>query len=136
MRRSAADDHSSLPASASLSTSKLSIRQQLILKATSGQVAQASEVDTYLTDPKQPGERQILEFWSLSDKRYPVLTRVAKDVLAIMSSSVPSESAFSTSSQYITDLRNRLEPEAIQAMMCLRSCSSVFEYASALLNED
>ena len=81
----------------------------------------------YLDAPKEPIERDILEFWRISVSVYPVLSRIAKDFLAACASSVPSECSFSGSGRVITALRNSLEPDAIQAVMCLSSWQSLSE---------
>lgn len=46
---------------------------------------------------------------------------MARDFLAIPSTSVPSEQCFSTSKNLITDKRNRLAGKTVRACMCLRS---------------
>ncbi|GAU99976.1 hypothetical protein RvY_10905 [Ramazzottius varieornatus] len=114
----------------------LSIRERLIAQATSGADTQLNEEDQYFLDPKESAKRDVLDFWSMSELRYPTLHRIVKDVLAAQASSVLSESAFSGSGRYITVLRNRLEPEAIQAMLCLNSLTNVFEAMVATMIDD
>ena len=46
---------------------------------------------------------------------------MARDFLAIPSTSVPSEQCFSISKNLITDKRNRLAGKTVRACMCLRS---------------
>ncbi|GAU96100.1 hypothetical protein RvY_07591 [Ramazzottius varieornatus] len=105
----------------------------MIAQVTSGADTQLNEVDQYFLDPKEPAKRDVLDFWSMSETRYPTLHRLLKDVLAAQASSVPSESAFSGSGRYITVLRNRLEPESIQAMLCLNFRTDVFEAMVAMM---
>ena len=108
----------------------------MVAQVTSGAESLLTEVDQYFLDPKESAKRDVLEFWSMSETRYPTLYRIVKDILAAQASSVPSESAFSGSGRYITVLRNRLEPEAIQAMLCLNSWADVFEAMIAMMIDD
>ena len=111
-------------------TSKVtsSIRAKLLAKATSNaNQPLTDEVDKYLDAPKEPFDRDILEFWRTSVSVYPVLSQIAKDFLAVCASSVPSECSFSGSGRVITALRNSLEPVAVQAVMCLSSWQSLCE---------
>ncbi|GAV03712.1 hypothetical protein RvY_14101 [Ramazzottius varieornatus] len=108
----------------------------MIAQVTSGADTQLNEVDQYFLDPKESARRDVLDFWSISETRYPTLHRITKDVLAVQASSVPVESAFSGSDRYITVLRNQLEPEAIQAMLCLNSWTDAFEAMVAMMIDD
>lgn len=62
-----------------------------------------------------------LEWWKTNEKNYPRLSKMARDYLAIPSTSVPSEQCFSTGKNLITDKRNRLAGKTVRACMCLRS---------------
>ncbi|GAV01163.1 hypothetical protein RvY_11915 [Ramazzottius varieornatus] len=72
----------------------------------------------------------------MSERRYLTLYRIAKDALVAQASSVPSVSAFSGGGRYVTVLRNRLEPEALQAMLCLNSWTVVSEAMVAMMTDD
>ncbi|GAV09549.1 hypothetical protein RvY_19064 [Ramazzottius varieornatus] len=108
----------------------------MIPQVTSGADTKLNEVDQYFLDPKESAKRDVLDFCSMSETRYPTLHRIVKDVLGAQASSVPSESAFSGSGRYITILRGRLEPEAIQAMLCLYSWTDVFGAMVAMMIDD
>ncbi|KAI3637695.1 hypothetical protein MIR68_004344 [Amoeboaphelidium protococcarum] len=56
----------------------------------------------------------------LTTAQMAVLAAMAKDFLAIPATSVPSESAFSTGRQIVTDYRGSLEPNTIRNVMVLR----------------
>ncbi|KAL4279114.1 hypothetical protein GQ457_03G011930 [Hibiscus cannabinus] len=60
--------------------------------------ANKSELEKYLEDACEPHvpSFEILQWWKDQPKRYPILRKMAKDVLAIPISTVASESAFST----------------------------------------
>jgi len=51
---------------------------------------------------------------------YPVLSRIAHDLLAVQVSTVASESAFSAGGRVVDPFRSRLEPETIEALICLK----------------
>ena len=55
-------------------------------------------------------ERKIINF--------PILSRIAKDILVIPASTIASESAFSTSRRVLNDKRSRFAPHAIQICVC------------------
>ncbi len=52
---------------------------------------------------------------------FPKLSKIAKDVLAVTATSVPSEEIFSSSGDLISKKRNRLGHDVIESIMCLKS---------------
>jgi hypothetical protein len=60
----------------------------------------------------------ILAWWKLNASRFPVLARLARDVLAIPVSTVASESAFSTGGRVLDDFRASLTPFMVQVLVC------------------
>ena len=54
-------------------------------------------------------------------RRYPTWHSLARDYLAIMASSVSSESAFSAAGITISKRRNRLAGDIVEALQCLKS---------------
>ncbi|CAO2816523.1 unnamed protein product [Amaranthus hypochondriacus] len=61
---------------------------------------------------------EILAWWKDQTKRYPILQKMAKDVLAIPISTVASESAFSTGGRILDDFRTSLTPKMAEALIC------------------
>ncbi|GJW85177.1 zinc finger BED domain-containing protein RICESLEEPER 3 [Tanacetum coccineum] len=51
---------------------------------------------------------------------FPVLSRMARDVLGVQATSVASESAFSTSGRVLSNRRTRLTPASLEMCMCLK----------------
>ena len=83
-----------------------------------------SEVDVYLEEERLVMDEQkfsILAWWSANSGKYPILSRVAKDLLAVPISTVPSESAFSMGGKVVSPQRSRLHPSTVEALMCLQS---------------
>ena len=82
-----------------------------------------SELSRYLADKreKRTKEFDILDYWKVSSNKYPVLSLLAKDVLAVPASTVPSESAFSTGGRIIDPLRCSLSTSTVEALICTQS---------------
>ncbi|KIL54482.1 hypothetical protein M378DRAFT_43966, partial [Amanita muscaria Koide BX008] len=53
--------------------------------------------------------------------QYPILSRIARDYLAIQGSSVASERAFSSGGLTTTLLRNKLSPEHVEALQMVKN---------------
>uniref|UniRef100_A0A8I6WKK9 Zinc finger BED domain-containing protein RICESLEEPER 2-like n=1 Tax=Hordeum vulgare subsp. vulgare TaxID=112509 RepID=A0A8I6WKK9_HORVV len=79
-----------------------------------------SELEKYLTEDNEANSRKfnILEWWKVNSSRFPVLSRLARDVLAFPISMVASESAFSTGGRILDDFRSSLTPFMVQALLC------------------
>lgn len=57
----------------------------------------------------------------MSSCKYHVLSLLARDVLAIHASTVPSESAFSTGERIIDPLRCSMSTSTVEALICTQS---------------
>jgi hypothetical protein len=81
-----------------------------------------SELDSYLDEPlMEDGPNfDLLDYWRAHSTRFPNLSRMARDYLAIPGTSTPSERAFSAGRQLITDFRCSLNAETITACMLLK----------------
>ena len=79
-----------------------------------------SELDKYLSEETEDTEMKLdlLVWWKASEQRFPILARMARDVLAIPISTVASESAFSTSGRILDDFRSTLTPFMLEALVC------------------
>jgi hypothetical protein len=80
----------------------------------------STELDRYLDEIPVPRSKEfdIFKWWMDNATKYPILVRIARDLLAIPASSVASESAFSTSKRIISDFRSSLTPEIVEALIC------------------
>ena len=87
------------------------------------------ELDRYFGElpEKYTHDFDLLNWWKVNAVRYPILSKVAKDVLAIQSSTVASESAFSTGGRTLDRFRSSLTPTTAEVLICcqdwLRSSS-------------
>ena len=55
----------------------------------------------------------MLGWWKIHGPRYPVVARMARDVLAVPVSTVASESAFSAGGRTLDSFRTSLTPKVI-----------------------
>ena len=79
---------------------------------------------------REPGigpNTDILRYWAAKQYEYPVVACIARDHLAIPATSAASERVFSTGSDIITKKRNRLAPETLRYLLCLRSWGIVHD---------
>lgn len=63
----------------------------------------------------------ILGWWKINAIQYPLLSTIARDILAIPVSTVAFESAFSTCGRVVSPHRNRLHSQTVEALMCTQS---------------
>ena len=79
-----------------------------------------SEKDKYLDEPREPlhSKFEILTWWKKNKARFPVMAAMARDILAIPSSTVASESAFSIGGRVLDAFRSSLTPRLVEALIC------------------
>ncbi|CAA0806416.1 Zinc finger BED domain-containing protein DAYSLEEPER [Striga hermonthica] len=82
-----------------------------------------SELDLYLDEdvlPRTP-DFDVLSWWNSNKGKYPILHKIARDILGIPISTVAFESAFSKSGRLTSPHRSRLHHKTIEALMCSQS---------------
>ena len=81
-----------------------------------------SNLELYLEENKLPRVENynVLGYWNQNKSRFPVLSQMARDVLAIPLSTVASESAFSVGERVLDAYRSSLTPQTVESMICLR----------------
>jgi hypothetical protein len=82
-----------------------------------------SEYDRYLHDDLfscDDDSFDILNWWKMHASKYRTLAAMARDILAVTASTVPSESAFSTGGHIINDHRTRLASSTVEALLCFQ----------------
>lgn len=79
-----------------------------------------SDLERYLEEPlvKSTSNFDILNWWKVNQGKYPVLAQMAKDILAVLVTTVASESTFSTGGTFLTPHQSRLHPTTLEALMC------------------
>ncbi|KAI9165749.1 hypothetical protein LWI28_019784 [Acer negundo] len=82
-----------------------------------------SEFDQYLEDGLLPrtNDFNILAWWKTNGIKYPIMSEISRDILAIPVSIVASESAFSASGRFLSPYRSRLQPKTLEALMCTQN---------------
>ena len=82
-----------------------------------------SEMDRYINEYQIPYDKHYnpLNYWKQNQSKNPVLSAMARDYLSIQPTSVASERTFSQGGLTVTKCRNRLTPETVKKMMCLKS---------------
>ena len=82
----------------------------------------SNEMDRYLREELLPRKEEvdILQWWKINSSKYPVLSKMARDILAIPASTVRSESAFSTRGRIVSDYRSRLTCSTVEVLICLQ----------------
>ncbi|XP_030923706.1 uncharacterized protein LOC115950627 isoform X2 [Quercus lobata] len=63
----------------------------------------------------------ILAWWKYNTNKYSILSRLARDVLAVPVSTVASESAFSTGGRILDPFRSSLALEMVQSLICTQN---------------
>ena len=70
---------------------------------------------------------EILSWWKTNSARYPVLSQVARDILAIPVSTVASEAAFSTGGRVLDRFRSSLSPKLVECLICTQDWLRVYD---------
>nr|GEX85246.1 zinc finger BED domain-containing protein RICESLEEPER 2 [Tanacetum cinerariifolium] len=70
--------------------------------------------------PKEFATFDVLGFWKEKETMFPVLSRIAMDLISVQAYSVASESEFSTSGRVLSIRRTRLTPTSLEMCMCLK----------------
>lgn len=81
----------------------------------------STEFYDYIALPQSTGNEDILKWWQVNKGRFPVLAEMARDLLSIPATSVPSERLFSKAGLIIRKQRNRLTNESAKCLLCLNS---------------
>ena len=80
-----------------------------------------SEVNKYLLESCEDvfdDNFDILAWWKVNSPQYHVLSRVTQHVLAILVSTMASESAFSTIGRVLDPFQSSLSPLMVEALIC------------------
>ncbi|GJZ76443.1 zinc finger BED domain-containing protein RICESLEEPER 2-like protein [Tanacetum coccineum] len=80
-----------------------------------------SKLDKYNGEFCEPFDKNvhfdILQWWKVNSPRYPILSLMARDLLAIPISTVASESVFSTSGRVLDSFRSSLGDKTIECLV-------------------
>ena len=77
------------------------------------------ELNNYLDAPCAPEYTNILDWWRKHEDFYPILSKIARDKLSIMATSIPVERLFSDASLIDQPKRRSLKDDALTALLCI-----------------
>ncbi|CAA6661238.1 unnamed protein product [Spirodela intermedia] len=81
----------------------------------------ADELTQYLSEPPVPIATDVLEWWKVNSTRYPRLSVMARDYLAVQGTSVEPENLFSGKGDDLQRQRFCLPHGSMQAVLCIQS---------------
>ncbi|XWS15983.1 hypothetical protein CRYUN_Cryun34aG0048300 [Craigia yunnanensis] len=86
--------------------------------------ADRNDLERYLAEesvsPLKPNF-DILSWWKENQRKYKVLSQIARDLLAIQVSTVASKSAFSTGDRILDPFQSSLSPKMVEALICTQN---------------
>ncbi|KAJ1697461.1 hypothetical protein LUZ63_005973 [Rhynchospora breviuscula] len=81
-----------------------------------------ADLDNYLKEPvfqhRSSSTFDVLQWWKTNAVRYPILSKLAKDILCIPITTVSSESAFSAGGRILDDYRSSLKEDVVESLVC------------------
>ena len=81
------------------------------------QISNNCEIKKYEGLAESGKDENILSLWKFYSNSLPILSKVARIILAIPASSAKSERVFSASGNHITALRSSLHPEKVEDLV-------------------
>ncbi|KAJ3684541.1 hypothetical protein LUZ61_013705 [Rhynchospora tenuis] len=92
------------------------------MKETSEENRSKSDLEVYLEEPpyvhEGGGPFDVLLWWCQNCSKFPILSKLAKDVLCIPVTTVASESAFSAGGRVLDDYRSSLSKDMVELLVC------------------
>ncbi|KAK6925212.1 hAT-like transposase, RNase-H fold [Dillenia turbinata] len=83
--------------------------------------ATTDELTQYLGEPPAPIATDVLEWWKVNSTRYPRLSLMARDFLAVQATSVAPEELFCSKGDEIDKQRYSMPYESAQCLLCVKS---------------
>ena len=79
-----------------------------------------SNSDTYFIETvlDKEGDFELLRWWKLNVERFPLLSRMARDMLCAPIFTVSSESIFSIGGRVLDTFRSSLTPKIVEVLIC------------------
>ncbi|KAL2240865.1 UNVERIFIED_CONTAM: Zinc finger BED domain-containing protein RICESLEEPER 2 [Sesamum indicum] len=100
-------------------TRKFSLQQEYMVYMTGGKDHVKSELEKYLSEDVEEYREKfdILKWWKVNTQRFPILSKMARDILAVPVSTVASDATFSTGGHVLDAFRSSLSPKIVQAII-------------------
>ncbi|KAJ0047602.1 hypothetical protein Pint_16395 [Pistacia integerrima] len=100
----------------------VSFAEEIARKKRRGSISSATdELTQYLSEPPAPIPTDVLEWWKVNSTRYPRLSVMARDFLAVQATSVAPEELFCSKGDEIDKQRFCMPHDSTQAILCIRS---------------
>jgi hypothetical protein len=80
-----------------------------------------TELTKYLKQPLMDRKTNIYQYWKAKQFEFPIISKIARDHLAMPATSAPSECVFSVGGDIVTKKRNRLAGESVRMIVCLKN---------------
>ena len=71
------------------------------------------KIKNYLESPRPTADVDILSWWKKHENTYPIISRMARDILYVQATSVPVERLFSEAALVLTKNRSALKDESL-----------------------
>lgn len=91
------------------------------------------ELTLYLSEPPAPISIDVLEWWKVNSTRYPRLSVMARDFLAVQATSMAPEDLFCSKGDEVERVKRSLPYSSVQAILCVKSwteCGIKLKYKS------
>ncbi|KAL0316953.1 UNVERIFIED_CONTAM: Zinc finger BED domain-containing protein DAYSLEEPER [Sesamum calycinum] len=101
-------------------TRRFSLQQEYMMYMTGGKDHVKSELEKYLSEDVEEYREKfdILKWWKMNTQRFPILSKMARDIVVVPVSTVALEAAFSTGGRVLDAFRSSLSPKIVQAIIC------------------
>ena len=102
-----------------------------------GSAFEGSGMEDYLSYQFETNDDfRIITWWKHHAIQFPILARIAKDILAIPASTIASESAFSAGRRVLDEKRSRLHPDSIEMCVCKKDWDQADKRLQGLRKDD
>ncbi|KAL3374829.1 hypothetical protein AABB24_006359 [Solanum stoloniferum] len=97
-------------------------KQQVVMSHESKRSANSNELSVYLEQQYDIDESDfdLLAWWKGNTKKFPLLSRMARDVLAVPVSTIPLDKVFKQDEVQIWEKENLLGDESVERIECLK----------------
>ncbi|KAH0687178.1 hypothetical protein KY284_017731 [Solanum tuberosum] len=97
-------------------------KQQVVMSHESKRSANSNELSMYLEQQYDIDESDfdLLAWWKGNTKKFPLLSRMARDVLAVPVSTIPLDKVFKQDEVQIWEKENLLGDESVERIECLK----------------
>lgn len=100
----------------------VSFAEEIARKKRRGNITSSSdELTLYLSEPPAQISTNVFEWWKANSTRYPRLSLMARDFLAVQATSVAPEELFCCKGDEIEKQRFCLAHDSTQALLCIKS---------------